>query len=833
MLERRITLGLDLDSTAARPGNSLGALVVGISGLLRHLEIEIGLAGELSASERILAAEDALRETNAPERFFHRSFEISPLACARTILSLRDELLLSGADLEALKGQRLEDLRAIERTGLITGGIPDRILSVMRYVKSCSWKHLQIELADPITEFSPLIERLVRMLVDGGAVLSERKYAAQGAAGSALRAFQDGADRARKKDSGIVILRTTTDAEAARHALLRIEGSDVWVFDPARTGRLFSETLRQAGMGDSARTQASSAHPAAVLRAALALLWEPFDIEAAVVFLSLPLSPLPRFAAMKLLRTLESQPGISGERWNEAIEALSRSPDVRETLNRLFLDPRLDPSAASVHNIEETAKWIRDWARRGLEKEPDLGLANGAAAQFLRLISREKGPISRLRVEQLLALAIPREAGTEREAGSAVFFSNPGELIAPADTLVLWNFTADAIWRPPIDFWTDEERSIIQAAGGNLADRTALAASQNRRLRRMISQARTLIVCAPESTESQPVGPHPWLERLRPYATIDHRRTMEDAGGHLAEIPPALPVPVGPWRLTSPIPVPERWSHSRLGNLLYSPPDFALSQLHMNGSPFFSVRGVKMLHLGNTLHRLLERALGERRPAEWSEGDFHAWIERETPGTVQETAAHFLLPVFHADLSDIKKRARHLWNLIQTLGRVSGEVRSEVELNGNVGGHTFTGKADVVIDARPPVILDLKPGGYTKRREEMENGRSLQLHIYSELLANGACEIGYFLADRSHLLTTARLPDGIHLSEPPGAHEAILSALGQQMDLRIDEATRGVIQNAISEGDYRRLVKDGAWPDVIPFGCYPDAAYAGFRGELI
>ncbi|SVD24075.1 uncharacterized protein METZ01_LOCUS376929, partial [marine metagenome] len=129
-LSRSITFSLDLDGYPAPCG--VGNNRVGPGGLLDLLEEQLGLTSSDSSSlNRVLAMEVVLKTFS--DRFFSETFETDPLATARLLLRLRDELVMGGwsATGQVNGHPRLATMAEVERIFLDkqgrTLGIADRI----------------------------------------------------------------------------------------------------------------------------------------------------------------------------------------------------------------------------------------------------------------------------------------------------------------------------------------------------------------------------------------------------------------------------------------------------------------------------------------------------------------------------------------------------------------------------------------------------------------------------------------------------------------------------------------------------------------------------------
>lgn len=849
-LTRTIILGLDLDAALPQFDSSLGVSQAGPDAFLRFLETQLGAEPALEPAKRILRAEEALELCDAPHRFYHVSFRTSSLSTAARVLELRDELMLCGVDLsKAPEQSRLADFRDLEVTGLFSGGLADRIRFVMRQLPEADFSRLSIDLADPLHEFPGLLGSLCCELETRGAKMKAMEFKPQASDGTALAHLQAGlaGENTKSKasqDASLIVLRTATDADAAEIASRMIRADKVVVYDPTGSGLLLSEAISANSKGNPGFGLSSTARPALqILPAALALIWHPFDPEAAILFLSLPFSPIGPSARRQMLRRLYDEAGVQNEEWRALVkkvveEAQESGQQLQDFIELLLERPTFPAAGAPVSEIRNLVSHIQVWAKKQMHIDNAVAPCAFTCSAFLDLLAREEGSVSRLRVEQLLSLALrPVSSEGVSEKGAPVFFARAGALVQPAETLVLWNFTEDAVTRPPVEFWSESEREFAAAQACSLGKSSRILASQSRRLSRMISRARQIIACVPETVRSVPAAPHPWLERFllvyKDSAPLRRRTHLENLHGiKLQQVQSAQPVPSGPWKIKSPIPRAPDLSHSRLGMLFYSTADYAWRAAAVSECPFASLRTRSLLDRGTALHSLLERALLRKQPGQWKETEFKAWAAAELQLVLEAKAAHFLQPAFRELQRDLSVRADNLWILIRELARLKGTVDSEVELKGIAGGQSFKGFADIIVNRERPLILDLKPGGLGNRIGQIRDGKSLQLHIYAQLLKKGNCDIGYFLAGGAELLTTCSDLKGIHVNEPAGAHDSLMKALTQAIHKRLAELERGVVAASIDKYRYAEMIAEGEWSELLEFDGYAASdEYAGFRGE--
>ena len=176
-----LILGLACDGRAYPdfPGDAEGALhaaVVGLSGLIDILEVQLGLTGPRGAEAvRIAAYAAKLRAATAVNGapFYAASFARDPWATAKTLLGWRDQLIAAGWRGEANGSPRLDDLaRTVSAGPSLPAGSTDRLCAVLTALSdqpAITIDH--IRLVEPRQVLPPPYRRLVDQLERCGTVI--------------------------------------------------------------------------------------------------------------------------------------------------------------------------------------------------------------------------------------------------------------------------------------------------------------------------------------------------------------------------------------------------------------------------------------------------------------------------------------------------------------------------------------------------------------------------------------------------------------------------------------------------------------------------------------
>jgi hypothetical protein len=158
-------------------------------------------------------------------------------------------------------------------------------------------------------------------------------------------------------------------------------------------------------------------------------------------------------------------------------------------------------------------------------------------------------------------------------------------------------------------------------------------------------------------------------------------------------------------------------------------------------------------------------------------------------------AATLLLPGADSQRERIRRHAGEAaFHLARVLADSGLEVEgAEVWLTRPWNDAEIGGRIDLVL-GDPPAVLDLKLGGATGRREDLQNGTAESLAIYSHLLRKGEKDfppVGFYILTEQALLTVApkRFP-GAEAVDGPGP-KATWEALEQGVQKRRAELVEG------------------------------------------
>jgi hypothetical protein len=809
----KITLHIHLNRSASKPAvgsKSLSAFHGGPDVLLAWLETQLGLA-RVPVLPSIRITEYAAALDSVSGAGFAASLAADRWATATELLARRDELRLSGWNERVTDGlpplvrdlARAADSRQfafIDETARL-----ETVLEALRAGQSLP-THECI-----LLDHAKLWPRKWQEVFEQLEIVDAPSQTPRARVDSSLRTVQDIVLGQRiapvaldKSFRHVVVLSETVACEFVA-ALLRSEGEDlgntvIYCEDDAIATRL-DGGLQRSGMPTMGVASSSTAHPVLqVLPLCLSLCWEPVDPQLLLDFLTLPVSPLPRGAAIRLAHALTEQPGLGSHKWDTAWNGLCHTaadPDGSlQSLLRTWLFP--DRRRRGMHLpsslVSERCRLVAQWAagRSAMmtaEAGTDVTLADaltvaaGQAAVLAELVGSQGAHISEPQlsrlVEEVLASGvrmIPFQEvwrGPQRVASLA-------EIVAPCQRLIWLGLGTQQEFATR---WSNTELRQLRAAGIDVDDGSrrvaALRAAEARGLAQVEQQLLTIWV---PSDADRPYHPF-WLAirnslpdqvRERPpildeliacdnWADLDTYRcpTEEIASVAAPRRRPQWVLPAGLLQDR------ETVSASELQDRLGCPLKWVLNyQAKLRPSSIALLPDLFQLK-GTFCHDILERVFGAGGQLP-SATDVLARVADVFDSRLPLDAAPLALP----DQATARAKLREeILSAVATLMRAleSGGYRIrgiEVEVEGTAFGKAMTGWIDCVAvrDDGSEAIIDFKYAGRSKYRALLERGRAVQLATYAHSrsrrdTARGTYPaVAYLVIADAQLLTPAGSP---------------------------------------------------------------------------
>jgi ATP-dependent helicase/nuclease subunit B len=776
-----VVFDLDFDAGCwpgpAPVGAAVGEAWVGPMGFLDRLEVSLGLQGVFpSQVDRVLALVPRLTTTSG---FWDASASADPLGSAQRLLEWRDHLWECGWRGEKTGAPRLDQLSILAAD--VTGGFEDRLATVADVLERRGVDIDKVELGTP-RELLPrswikVLDRLVarRVRVRISTFPPAKSHGNLGAARHPGFVPTPG-------DTSLQLVRPPGPLAAAElvAAFLRSldDLGDVVVVggDAVLDAQLRRFALPTTG---GEYTGAQNAY-SQLLTATCELAWRPTHPARAFEFLTHPDGPIPQALARRLTRALQDWPSTSSPSFSRAIdeglasiEDVARRFEVAERL-QLFLSPVAEgnniASLALIPRIKKLGGWLRGKAALHPPQEPDLHSAAHACEAFLRLLSDGPSTLSRQQLRQLLKLASPSSSPTLSFPAQAGLrgIARPGGVAAPVDRIVWWNFTEASHRRPRAIPLTAAERGALKTIGVSIATAGELAQRSAARYKRPLWRAtkNLILVCPQTGYDGEQTHPHPlWDEIVAHLKEREQRSLLERPQPVYAAEPPRAqrillpqPLPTRQWNVSPALVQPrDRESPSSLESLLGCSLKWTLHyQARISPGLARPVRVDEQIY-GATAHELLAMLANGGALTSPDAGDQAANLfDTHAP----KLATSLFLAGADNERSLLRQTvvdsARQLASLFIDHGFKL--VDAEKERVRAAGPFSLLGKTDLLLAAPDGrlVVIDLKWGGESHRRESLKAGTALQLAAYAFLVADECAEhpvTGFYILRRHRLMT--------------------------------------------------------------------------------
>ncbi len=780
------------------PGQAIsGFEPAGPLGLVRRIGRILGIPGETaSAPERLASFTQRLDQHDDKSRSYSASREKDPFGVARYLLSLRDDLRLSGWDGRALGGSaRLRDLSELEKVALpLPPGIPDVVADLIAGLKEAGTLPfpVTITLTASRRSFPPLFRNLLNALADAGATVTDPAAATAIAKpstdlGRLQRALLDHTSpRAELSgDGSLLLLEADTPLEAAELAasFARTRPLDQATFVVAAEPVTLDAALARQGLPTVGLRSSSHLRPhLQVLPLRLALAFKPQDPFRAAELLLLPGAPLPGRTRRTLLEALDQMPGIRSPAWQEAVEEAVAEAGDPELLGRIetwfggeLFDPVEGiPAAKAALLCSAVATWTGGRVRGALdesEADPEGGADDdsalwahaGAVARTLEQLLIARPPGEKLTEQALLQLhEMAVGSGSDLaafvgESGRPALAPSPGAVTTPSAEVVWWGFVLGADPGPSPEPWTGAERDALLEAGVTLPAPGERRDVEAEGWRRPVLAARErLVLVRWRLAGTEPIAPHALLDEISTRVAADSLSACTVAsdrvlGGRTtpahwsAATRTVAPRSLLPQRATWTVP-PETvaftaaLSASALESYLGCPFRWALQYKARlsRGAGVTLPEGNQLL--GTFAHRILQDMLcGPEKlsVATATAADARAWATQAFTDRVGVQAAPLVRRGREVELDRARSLVANAAAALVEFLKATGwnPVDAEREVTGSFAGQPAHGFVDLVVEkGGREALVDLKLSGLKYRQKELEQGRALQTALYASLL---------------------------------------------------------------------------------------------------
>lgn len=839
-----------------------GELWVGPLGLLARLEVELGL-GALHATddERAVALASKLNDVAG---FWSESAKVDAIGCARRILWEREQLALGGWD-DAPVSERHAQIAKLAQ--LAPPGRADRLRAVVRSLERRGTQVTELRLYTALEELPLLWRNVLHALEKSGASLSRvREVSAETADVTSDLAASRNACFSPQGDGSLVLFRPIGPLAAAEEvaawlASLQAEERKRTVIIGADS--TLDQALTRHGLPTTSEVGTASAPYGSALLEALPLCLQlaitPQDPALAYALLTLPMSPVPKGVARKLIDALDREPSLQSDSWQkalsaglEAIENEKRRARVAERLTVIFGHSAIGvdepyPTAEAIRRAGAVQSWAqaRGSALLAAEEHGEAGDGDVArrkafegvvlqALRFKELAALHQGAeLSQPDLERLSRLATDFATAKRFERRAGIFaVSTPAAVVAHAKNIVWWDFGRHTVRQTRRMMLKADERDALQAHGVELPEPSKDAlfeASGWRRAHRAASER--LIAVAPErGADGERFFVHPLWDELVGAANSGaeslEQRSLRPSGytgsPRAAERQP-LPVAAESFQVAPKLPrLRDEHSPSSLGRLLGCSLQYALHhQARLRDSMVTPPQDKGPLQAGRIAHHVFERVFeGSALP---TPDEAYTLAEHAFDSLLPRIAASYVMAGSERErgelrlaiaesakvLADLLKRAQASANAPLVLSS-EREIATETKIG------RVRGRPDLLIEAAgsPIAVVDFKYGGRDKRRLELEKGVAVQLASYATASEGSEPPALSYLIIRDRVVLssdTRRLP-GAALAQGPDAAE-VWRATEMAFERRAEELRAGKVVAPANGEDFDANEKDRTLDD--------------------
>ena len=821
-----ITFGIYLDGAdwSDKPA-SLGELKLGPFGMLNLLETRLGLTGPPAhPARRINQYMHRMEAQDRPDSWYHSSFVADPWSTAKQTLTWRDELIQGGwkGQADASSSLRLRTLSDLEQAkSPLAMGREDSLQEALRQLEQANSLAIEhVSLVEDYEILPPVWKKVFARLQKIGVVVEPFSMLSDKPKSSNLTSISNALNGHLKtatiseKDDSLILVKAADEWEVAENLALWLSADtkankDVTIICGADTDVL-DQTLQHHGLpklgcSESSRWCASLQ----ILPLVLANSWKPVDVHRLLELLSLTMAPVPRFAARLLMTALGKEPGVGGDAWKEALEAIADEREKRllkkgsanaaseakslvGKLDAFLSTDRYSPeSGIPEEKLKERCQWVAEWLSFWIDKDPMLVDAVSHAREMQKL-AEGKGLIPRVAVERMLDSVIGVGSSAPdrfEQAAPWRVISHPGQITSPCGTIIWWGFNSPST-NPPA-YWSDTERKSLERFGVELEDSALLRRREAIAWKKAINGAENhLLLFCPENLHGEPAPYHPLWDEIRNVAVKSQPgRQEEDVLGCLIRECDKL-VHKGFWQLAGrksslrkttisdssvpaaiyPIPKnaiypPESLSYSQMNTMLGCPMKWTLQYHAGLRMPEFMTLPSGNQMIGSLCHNIVQK-LYENPPRPLTPDSAESHALKLYDGLVASMASELMLDGKELDNRRYRSMiGRAVRQLVEAIAQHGLTVdKTEEKLEGKIGGTPFVGFADLLLRDKHGnrFVLDMKWSSSSKYlKKSLEEGEALQLAAYAWLLRSAepsaTIHSGYFMLAQGELLSDSPL----------------------------------------------------------------------------
>ncbi len=496
----------------------------------------------------------ATLEATGEVPFYHAAFTADEFATAEELLSRRDELLDAGYRLYPPATHPLPDrirvLHELEEVIFddtneldLMSGPADRLNLLLAALRRGGHPQLTIHLYEPRNLLAPGVGRLLDRLAETGDTVLPVPAAVAPAAESDLARWQrallapDGerTKEALTGDGSLLLLRAERETHLAAYIARMLKDNPDWRPGVLMTVRnqILDNAIRMEGLPSLGVPSTSLARPSLqILKLITAFLWEPFEVQRIMEFVSLVAKPLEDRLANRIARHLADRPGLFGPSWYGMIqgfreEMVERGWDQKRIAAandqyRFFFERNRYPRDGVVpkNEVRRLFAFLSVWAR---EEYDDRHLAAQCQRATELLDAQPETELTYLGVERLvrtiyqpapISFHLPERGALRSCFAPAAVADLPGLAQEPLDRLIWWDFVEQES-NYFFSRYYPAELTYLADNGVRLRgpdERNELAIWQQ--LRPVLTVTGQLVLCLPERVNGTAMEPHPLMGDL-------------------------------------------------------------------------------------------------------------------------------------------------------------------------------------------------------------------------------------------------------------------------------------------------------------------------------
>jgi len=784
-------------SVSETKGMSIGHLRLGQKGLLSFLENHLGLySKDVHQAVRAKAYEQAIAITleSYPNLYISKSYEVDSWGVAMQLLKWRDELVLAAYDFNienALKvSKRLHALCLIEQNvSSVPDGENERWLKVLEAItKSINLPIDELQVYEPKADIHPFYIHLFHTLESKSVKLIWVEFP-NISNSSDLSKFQKKlSDSSLPKveainDGSLTVLKASNDnllSECIGEILVSDEHMKPLLLIPER-GQVLEDAIINRGLpAIGYRTIETDGSIEQLLHLITVFLWNPINPQKLLQFLSHPIAPISKGLRNKLASTYSRKSSISSSEWKDVIEEYltkwsDKSKSIKKTIDTWFYRTTVNISDGVnqkqlISLYEDLGKWAvslssidgrDDSTKRAFQ---ELGNQCKQIISLVKDFTKEDEFISELQLNKWIE-SVDSNYSVKRnnqEIGAIPFITAPANLTLKSNTTIWWSFLNVV---NPVKYatdWTSDELTLLQNMF--IHSKESIVNQwfwQHCHAIRMTESK--LILCIPDSVKGERQEAHPlYYDLLQTFSNpelIINRIALNNFIGigeskiEMKEYSKkSLPLPTTHWQIERPVILEKREfeSYSSLKKLCYYPHEYFLNyQLGIRKTEIPNITVSNLLY-GNLVHSAVHQLWSDTKILNYGSTELVEKISQQLESTISEEGSILLLAEHEISLSQFrtiaKKSVLHLFKEIKNNQWTFVESEQRHQVKDEIG---ILGDIDLVLKRAKNeyVIVDLKWGGLSTRRDELINEQELQLIIYDKLLQakNRKIHLSYYI----------------------------------------------------------------------------------------